>query len=360
MAGAGEPIPVFRARGLTKTYRMGEVEVPALRGIDLDLWPGEFVVLLGASGSGKSTLLNILGGLDTATSGSASWTHDGAVHELIGAGDAELTRYRREHVGFVFQFYNLIPSLTARENVALVTDLAEDPMKPEDALALVGLWSLSHVAGSATMAPDPVASWSPIASGVSRKALDSGISLPRYCAKAEAMVAAIAAASVKRDETNLGFATIAAPVAGVVLSRDVEVGDAVSSILVMGSQATLVMTLGDVLFDKLGYKGGRKGKSGQYSTDQAILEGLAGQGAVVATKVLEWRQLSKLKSTYTDALQAAQVAHVAVLQWVLSSASPSRSRCPSPWPTHCRPGSKASVRAVPELLRAMRERLPGE
>lgn len=111
----------------------------ALRGVDLDIVQGEFVVLLGASGSGKSTLLNILGGLDTATSGSACWTHGGQTHELIGADDAALTQYRREHVGFVFQFYNLIPSLTARENVALVTDLAADPMKPEDALALVGL-----------------------------------------------------------------------------------------------------------------------------------------------------------------------------------------------------------------------------
>ena len=111
----------------------------ALRGVDLDILRGEFVVLLGASGSGKSTLLNILGGLDTATSGSARWNHNGQQHELIGADDAELTRYRREHVGFVFQFYNLIPSLTAAENVALVTDLADDPMKPEDALALVGL-----------------------------------------------------------------------------------------------------------------------------------------------------------------------------------------------------------------------------
>ncbi len=100
---------------------------------------GRFTVLSGHSGVGKSTLLNILGGLDSASSGSACWTHAGQLHELIGAGDAELTSYRREHVGFVFQFYNLIPSLTARENVALVTDLADDPMKPEDALALVGL-----------------------------------------------------------------------------------------------------------------------------------------------------------------------------------------------------------------------------
>ncbi|MDT4830759.1 putative ABC transporter ATP-binding protein [compost metagenome] len=131
--------PVFQARGLTKVYGEGATAVHALRGVDLDIVRGEFVVLLGASGSGKSTLLNILGGLDTATSGTAQWTHAGETHELIGADDAELTRYRREHVGFVFQFYNLIPSLTARENVALVTDLAESPMKPEDALALVGL-----------------------------------------------------------------------------------------------------------------------------------------------------------------------------------------------------------------------------
>jgi putative ABC transport system ATP-binding protein len=138
---SAEPSPesVFTARGLTKVYGEGTTAVHALRGVDLDILRGEFVVLLGASGSGKSTLLNILGGLDTATSGSARWTHDGQQHELIGADDAELTRYRREHVGFVFQFYNLIPSLTAAENVALVTDLADDPMKPEDALALVGL-----------------------------------------------------------------------------------------------------------------------------------------------------------------------------------------------------------------------------
>ncbi|MBP6645779.1 MAG: ABC transporter ATP-binding protein [Burkholderiaceae bacterium] len=130
---------VFIARDLTKVYGEGEAAVHALRGVNLDIVRGEFVVLLGASGSGKSTLLNILGGLDSASSGSACWTHAGQLHELIGAGDAELTSYRREHVGFVFQFYNLIPSLTARENVALVTDLADDPMKPEDALALVGL-----------------------------------------------------------------------------------------------------------------------------------------------------------------------------------------------------------------------------
>jgi putative ABC transport system ATP-binding protein len=126
---------VFTARGLTKIYRMGEVEVHALRGVDLGIYASEFVVLLGPSGSGKSTLLNILGGLDTPTSGSAVW-HD---HDLARASEAELTRYRREHVGFVFQFYNLIPSLTARENVALVTEMAQRPMRPEEALALVDL-----------------------------------------------------------------------------------------------------------------------------------------------------------------------------------------------------------------------------
>jgi putative ABC transport system ATP-binding protein len=126
---------VFTARGLTKIYRMGEVEVHALRGVDLDIYASEFVVLLGPSGSGKSTLLNILGGLDTPTGGSALWRD----HDLAHASEAELTRYRREHVGFVFQFYNLIPSLTARENVALVTEIARAPMRPEDALALVDL-----------------------------------------------------------------------------------------------------------------------------------------------------------------------------------------------------------------------------
>jgi len=126
---------VFRARGLSKVYRMGDVEVHALRGVDLDLYRGEFVVLLGASGSGKSTLLNILGGLDAPSAGQVSC--DG--HDLVGAGEAALTRFRREHVGFVFQFYNLIPSLTARENVALVTEISRDPMAPEEALRLVGL-----------------------------------------------------------------------------------------------------------------------------------------------------------------------------------------------------------------------------
>jgi putative ABC transport system ATP-binding protein len=126
---------VFRARGITKLYRMGEVEVWALREVDLDLYRGELVVLLGPSGSGKSTLLNILGGLDAPTAGTVAFLD----HDLSLDDDAALTRYRREHVGFVFQFYNLIPSLTARENVALVTEIAADPMAPADALALVGL-----------------------------------------------------------------------------------------------------------------------------------------------------------------------------------------------------------------------------
>lgn len=130
---------VFMAKNLTKVYGEGATAVQALRGVDLRIMQGEFVVLLGASGSGKSTLLNILGGLDSATAGTAQWVHQGETHDLTGASDAELTRYRREHVGFVFQFYNLIPSLTALENVALVTDIAQDPMRPEDALALVGL-----------------------------------------------------------------------------------------------------------------------------------------------------------------------------------------------------------------------------
>ena len=114
---------------------MGEIAVHALRGVDLDIYRGEFVVLLGPSGSGKSTLLNILGGLDRPTSGVAQWGD----HDLSQSSDAELTRYRREHVGFVFQFYNLIPSLTARENVALVTDIVPRAMTPEQALGLVGL-----------------------------------------------------------------------------------------------------------------------------------------------------------------------------------------------------------------------------
>jgi putative ABC transport system ATP-binding protein len=127
--------PVFRARGLSKTYRTGEVEVRALRDVDLDVARGEFIVLLGPSGSGKSTLLNILGGLDVPSSGSV---HFGD-HDLTAANEAELTAYRREHVGFVFQFYNLIPSLTVRENVALVTDIVEDPMPVDEAIDRVGL-----------------------------------------------------------------------------------------------------------------------------------------------------------------------------------------------------------------------------
>lgn len=125
----------FHVCGITKVYRMGEVEVRALRSIDLDLFDGEFVVILGPSGSGKSTLLNILGGLDVPSSGSVFF-HD---RDLTHARDAELTRFRRDCVGFVFQFYNLIPSLTARENVALVTEIARHPMHPEEALEMVGL-----------------------------------------------------------------------------------------------------------------------------------------------------------------------------------------------------------------------------
>jgi putative ABC transport system ATP-binding protein len=127
--------PVFVARGITKVYHMGEVDVHALQGVDLELYEGEFVVLLGPSGSGKSTLLNILGGLDVPTSGTVRYRE----HDLTADDDALLTRYRREHVGFVFQFYNLIPSLTARENVALVTDIAPRPMPAEEALGVVGL-----------------------------------------------------------------------------------------------------------------------------------------------------------------------------------------------------------------------------
>jgi putative ABC transport system ATP-binding protein len=131
----GNRAAVFEARGLTKLYRMGEVTVPALRGIDLELFEAEFVVLLGPSGSGKSTLLNILGGLDVPTSGSVRYRG----RELTAFDEAALTQYRREWIGFVFQFYNLIPSLTARENVALVTEIARNAMAPEEALRLVGL-----------------------------------------------------------------------------------------------------------------------------------------------------------------------------------------------------------------------------
>lgn len=127
--------PAFDIRGLSKVYRTEAGEVHALRGVDLQIAKGETLVLLGPSGSGKSTLLNILGGLDRASSGSARF-HD---LELTTASDRELTRYRRASVGFIFQFFNLVPSLTARENVALITEISRDPMPPEEALARVGL-----------------------------------------------------------------------------------------------------------------------------------------------------------------------------------------------------------------------------
>lgn len=127
--------PIFCARGISRVYRVGESEVWALKKVDLDLYQGEFVVLLGPSGSGKSTLLNILGGLEVPTEGQVRFRD----HNLNRDDDAVLTHYRRQHVGFVFQFYNLIPSLTAFENVALVTDIADRPMLPAEALHLVGL-----------------------------------------------------------------------------------------------------------------------------------------------------------------------------------------------------------------------------
>jgi putative ABC transport system ATP-binding protein len=126
---------VFHIHNISKIYPMGEVTVHALRSVTLDLYRGEFVVLLGPSGSGKSTLLNILGGLDVPTDGEVHYLD----HVLTSANEKELTRFRREHVGFVFQFYNLIPSLTALENIALVTEISDHPMKPEEALRLVGL-----------------------------------------------------------------------------------------------------------------------------------------------------------------------------------------------------------------------------
>ena len=131
------PDVVFRTKDLTKVYDTGQQKVHALAGVDLELYAGELVVLLGPSGSGKSTPLNILGGLDHATDGRV-WFRD---QELTGMGDRGLTRFRRDHVGFVFQFYNLVPSLTAWENVQLVTDVARDPMPPEEALKEVGLGS---------------------------------------------------------------------------------------------------------------------------------------------------------------------------------------------------------------------------
>jgi putative ABC transport system ATP-binding protein len=126
---------IFSARDVTKFYDMGEVRVHALRGVSLELYAGEMMVLLGPSGSGKSTFLNILGGLDRASGGQVLYRQ----FDITSANDRELTQYRRSHVGFVFQFYNLIPSLTALENVAAVTEIATNPMKPEEALELVGL-----------------------------------------------------------------------------------------------------------------------------------------------------------------------------------------------------------------------------
>ncbi len=131
---------VFSARGVTKVYRMGEVEVHALRGVDLDLFEGDFTVLLGPSGSGKSTLLNILGGLDLPSAGRVRYRET----DLTSASERQLTRFRRAAVGFVFQFYNLIPSLTAKENVELVTEVSQEPMSSQEALALVGLEARQH------------------------------------------------------------------------------------------------------------------------------------------------------------------------------------------------------------------------
>ncbi len=125
----------FIGQGLTKIYANGDAKVHALRSIDLEIFEGEVLVLLGPSGSGKSTLLNILGGLDRSTAGQLQYRD----HDLAAADDGDLTRFRRQHVGFIFQFYNLLPSLTARENVALVTDISDHPMPAEEALALVGL-----------------------------------------------------------------------------------------------------------------------------------------------------------------------------------------------------------------------------
>ena len=132
---SGSPDIVFNAKGLTKVYRNGVLEVQALRGIDFQARKGEFIVILGPSGSGKSTFLNIVGGLDRASGGEV-WFEE---HQLTSLSEAELTQYRRDHVGFVFQFYNLVPSLTARENVQLVTEIARRPMPADEALALVGL-----------------------------------------------------------------------------------------------------------------------------------------------------------------------------------------------------------------------------
>ena len=140
LAESAAMVTTLTARDITKVYRSGEVEVHALRGANLDLYEGELIVILGPSGSGKSTLLNIIGGLDTATSGSVRFRD----HEFTAAEESELTRFRRDHVGFVFQFYNLIPSLTAEENVALVTEIAARPLDPAAALGIVGLQERLH------------------------------------------------------------------------------------------------------------------------------------------------------------------------------------------------------------------------
>ena len=131
---------IYTIEGLSKVYRTGEVEVHALRGVDLTIDAGEFIVLLGPSGSGKSTLVNILGGLDDGSAGTVFFRGE----KITGFGEAALTKYRRDHVGFVFQFYNLVPSLTARENVALVTEIARDPMDPGEALEIAGLPAERH------------------------------------------------------------------------------------------------------------------------------------------------------------------------------------------------------------------------
>ena len=151
---AADPPPlVLRARGLGKTYHAGDVAVAALRDVNLDVASGEFMVLLGPSGSGKSTLLNILGGLEVASAGSLSYLD----HDLVAADDDGLTCYRRDHVGFVYQFYNLIPSLTAYENLALVTDIAANPMPIDDALERVALGSVAIAASGRASARRRVA-----------------------------------------------------------------------------------------------------------------------------------------------------------------------------------------------------------
>jgi putative ABC transport system ATP-binding protein len=135
LASTSTQVPIFQVQNISKTYQMGEVQVQALKAVSLDLYAGEFVVLLGPSGSGKSTLLNILGGLDVPSTGRVKFGD----RDLTTASEGVLTQFRRKFVSFVFQFYNLIPSLTAKENVALVTEIASRPMRPQEALALVGL-----------------------------------------------------------------------------------------------------------------------------------------------------------------------------------------------------------------------------